>query len=131
MSDLKRYWIVIHYETELEAESDWDACHDIRMGNTVLENASIAAKELPFDANVKEEIAEVRIEVLRKAMVKIILRQLSYKTDDYSFLVKGLPPELREKFDRLSLEQLDTLSIEVLDFTTWDDLNAYLQAIVS
>ncbi|MEQ8959568.1 MAG: hypothetical protein RLP02_16875 [Coleofasciculus sp. C2-GNP5-27] len=41
MSESKRYWVVIHYETEIEAETEWEACHDICLGNTIVENATL------------------------------------------------------------------------------------------
>ncbi len=51
MSELKRYWVVIHYETEIEAETEWEACHEIRLGNTLVENATLIAKELPTQSS--------------------------------------------------------------------------------
>ncbi|EAW33694.1 MAG: hypothetical protein WAN66_25935 [Limnoraphis robusta] len=63
MSDLKRYWIVVHYETELTAETEWDACHNIRLGNTIVEEASIAAQEIPSDADIKALITQTRLTV--------------------------------------------------------------------
>jgi|GEM_PF-2274064 len=63
MSDLKRYWIVVHYETELTAETEWDACHNIRLGNTIVEEASIAAQEISSDADIKALITQTRLTV--------------------------------------------------------------------
>ncbi len=35
MTELKRYWVVIHYEIELTAENEEEACFNIRLGNTI------------------------------------------------------------------------------------------------
>ena len=127
MSDLKRYWIVVHYETDLTAESDWDACHDIRMGNTIVENASIIAREIPSDADAEALITDTRLAVRKQAAISIILRQLSYKLQDYSLLFDGVPPDIQEKLEMRSLEEIENLSIAVLDFSSLDDLRAYLE----
>ena len=61
MSELKRYWVVIHYETEIEAETEWEACHEIRLGNTIVENATLIAKELPTQSSgFKEGVHPLR-----------------------------------------------------------------------
>ena len=127
MSDLKRYWIVIHYETDLTAESEWDACHDIRMGNTIVENASIIAREIPDDADTEALITDTRLAVRKEAAISIILRQLSEKLQDYSLLFDGLPPDIQKKLEMRSLEEIENLSIAVLDFNSLDDLRAYLE----
>ena len=127
MSDLKRYWIVIHYETDLTAESEWDACHNIRLGNTIVENASIIAREIPSDADTEALITHTRLAVRKQAAISIILRQLSEKLQDYSLLFDGFPPDIQKKVEMLSLEQIENLSIAVLDFNSLDDLRAYLE----
>ncbi len=127
MSELKRYWIVVHYETDLTAESDWDACHDIRMGNTIVENASIIAREIPSDADVEALITDTRLAVRKQAAISIILRQLSYKLQDYSLLFDGVPPDIQEKLEMRSLEEIENLSIAALNFSSLDDLRAYLE----
>lgn len=127
MSDLKRYWIVIHYETDLTAESEWDACHNIRLGNTIVENASIIAREIPSDADTEALITDTRLAVRKEAAISIILRQLSEKLQDYSLFFDGLPPDIQTKVEMRSLEQIEKLSIAVLDFNSLDDLRAYLE----
>ena len=122
MSDLKRYWIVIHYETDLTAESEWHACHDICMGNTIVENASIIAREIPSDADTQALITDTRLAVRKKAAISIILHQLSYKLEDYSLCFDGLPPDIQKKLEMRSLEEIEDLSIAVLDFNSLNDL---------
>ncbi len=95
MSDLKRYWIVVHYETDLTAESDWNACHDIRMGNTIVENARTIAREIPSDADTEALITDTRLAVRKQAAISIILRQLYHKLQDYSLLFHGVPPDIQ------------------------------------
>jgi len=127
MSDLKRYWIVVHYETELTAETEWDACHNIRLGNRIVEEASIAAQEISFNADIKALITQTRLTVRKEATLAIILNQLYHKLQDFSLLANGLPPEIQAQVEALSIEQLEDLSIAVLDFDSLDDLSAYLQ----
>ena len=53
----KRYHIILHYERVAEEESKFDAAHNTRMGNTVVENADITVIEidsnLPFDPELR------------------------------------------------------------------------------
>ena len=53
----KRYHIILHYERVAEEESKFDAAHNTRMGNTVVENADITVIEidsdLPFDPKLR------------------------------------------------------------------------------
>ncbi len=127
MSELKRYWIVVHYEIELTAETEWDACHNIRLGNRIVEEASIAAQEISFNGDLKALITQTRLTVRKEATLAIILNQLYHKLQDFSLLANGLPPEIQAQVEALSIEQLEDLSIAVLDFDSLDDLSAYLQ----
>ncbi|SKB13675.1 conserved hypothetical protein [Planktothrix sp. PCC 11201] len=127
MSELKRYWIVVHYETELTAETEWDACHNIRLGNRIVEEASIAAQEISFNADIKALITQTRLTVRKEATLAIILNQLYHKLQDFSLLANGLPPEVQAQVEALSIEQLEDLSIAVLDFDSVEYLSAYLQ----
>ena len=43
------YPVILHYERTIEAESRFDALHDTRMGNTVVENAKCVAIEISSD----------------------------------------------------------------------------------
>jgi hypothetical protein len=63
MTELKRYWIVIHYETELTAETEDEVYENIIQGNTIVEEASIAAQEIPSDADIKALITQTRLNV--------------------------------------------------------------------
>jgi Domain of unknown function (DUF4351) len=127
MSELKRYWIVVHYETELTAETEWDACHNIRLGNRIVEEASIAAQEISFNGDIKALITQTRLTVRKEATLAIILNQLYHKLQDFSLLANGLPPEIQAQVEALSIEQLEDLSIAVLNFNSLEDLIAYLQ----
>lgn len=127
MSELKRYWIVVHYETELTAETEWDACHNIRLGNRIVEEASIAVQEISFNGDIKALITQTRLTVRKEAALAIILNQLYHKLQDFSLLANGLPPEIQAQVEALSIEQLEDLSIAVLDFNSLEDLSAYLQ----
>ena len=127
MSELKRYWIVIHYETELTAETEWDACHNIRLGNRIVEEASIAAQGISFNADLKALITQTRLTVRKEAALAIILNQLYHKLQNFSLLANGLPPEIQAQVEALSIEQLEDLSIAVLNFNSLEDLSAYLQ----
>ena len=129
MTSLKRYWIVIHYETELTAETEWDACHNIRLGNTIVEEASIAAQEILSDADIKALISQTRLTVRKEAALDIILWQLYYKLQDFSLLRDGFPPAIQARVEALSVEQLEDLSIAVPNLNTLDDLNAYLVSL--
>ena len=44
------YHVILHYEGTIKAESRFDALHDTRMGNTVVENAKSVAIEISPDA---------------------------------------------------------------------------------
>lgn len=127
MSELKRYWIVVHYETELTAETEWDACHNIRLGNRIVEEASITAQEISFNGDIKALITQTRLTVRKEAALAIILNQLYHKLQDFSLLANGLPPEIQAQVEALSIEQLEDLSIAVLNFNSLEDLSAYLQ----
>lgn len=127
MSELKRYWIVVHYETELTAETEWDACHNIRLGNRIVEEASIAGQEISFNGDIKALITQTRLTVRKEATLAIILNQLYHKLQDFSWLANGLPPEIQSQVEALSVEQLEDLSIAVLDFDSLEYLSAYLQ----
>lgn len=125
MHDTKRYWVVIHYETELTAVSADDACHNIRMGNTIVEEATIIARELPDEADHQALLNQARVEARREAAISIIVKQLCHQMHDYTLLFNGLPADLQAKLDGLTLEQLETLSIDALQFSTLDDLRGY------
>ena len=127
MSELKRYWIVVHYEIELTAETEWDACHNIRLGNRIVEEASIAAQEISFNGDLKALITQTRLTFRKEATLAIILNQLYHKLQDFSLLANGLPPEIQAQVEALSIEQLEDLSIAVLDFDSLEHLSAYLQ----
>jgi Domain of unknown function (DUF4351) len=127
MSELKRYWVVIHYETELAAENEEEACFNIRLGNTIVEEAAISARELPADdGDCRESLEQARIEARREAAIAIIVKQLCHRMKDYTLLFNGLPADLQTQLDRLTLEQLENLSIEALQFSTLDDLRHFL-----
>lgn len=130
MSKPKRYWVVIHYEAEVSADTEWDACHDIRMGNTIVENATVIAKALPAEDGVcKELIQEARREARLEAALSIVLRQIAHKTGNYALLwVQSalFAPDVQDKLQKLSLQQLENLSVEALEFLTVDDLKSYL-----
>jgi len=81
---LKRYWIVVHYETELTAETEWDACHNIRLGNRIVEEASITAQEIAFNGDIKALITQTRLTVRKEVALAIILNQLYHKLQDFS-----------------------------------------------
>ncbi|MFM6400457.1 MAG: DUF4351 domain-containing protein [Planktothrix sp.] len=127
MSELKRYWIVVHYETELTAETEWDACHNIRLGNRIVEEASITAQEISLSGDLKALITQTRLTVRKEATLAIILNQLYHKLQDFSLLANGLPPKIQAQVEVLSIEQLEDLSIAVLNFNSLEDLSAYLQ----
>ena len=126
MKEQKRYWLVINYETELLAESEEEACVDIRMGNTIVEEATVIAKELNSHDDWKKLINQARIEARRESSLNIILKQLCYKMKDFSLIFHGLPTDLQEKVDRLSLEDLENLSIESLKINSLDQLKELL-----
>ncbi len=44
-----RYHVILHYEQVIEAESRFEALHDVRMGNTIVENAKSVAIEISPD----------------------------------------------------------------------------------
>jgi hypothetical protein len=50
---VKHYHIILHYERIAEAESKFEATHDTLMGNTVVENARIAAIEIEPDLPIE------------------------------------------------------------------------------
>ena len=127
MSELKSYLIVVQYETELTAETELDAFHNIRLGNTIVEEASIAAQEISFNGDIKALITQTRLTVRKEAALAIILNQLYHKLQDFSLLANGLPPEIQAQVEALSIEQLEDLSIAVLNFNSLEDLSAYLQ----
>lgn len=130
MSEPKRYWVVIHYETEVSADTEWDACHDIRMGNTIVENATVIALALPAeDGGCKELIQEARRAARKEAALSIVLRQIAHKTGNYALLwdqSASFAPEVQDKLQKLSLQQLENLSVDALEFLTVDDLKSYL-----
>ncbi len=130
MSESKKYWVVIHYETEVIAETEWDACHEIRMGNTIVENATLIAKELPSqEGGFKELIQQARIEARKEEAISIVFRQLAHRTGNYSLLwdkSSSLAPDIQSQLEKLSLEQLELLSLDALEFSTVDELKMYL-----
>lgn len=129
MSNSKRYWIVIHYETELMAETEDKAYENICLGNTIVEEASIVAQEISSDADLKALITQTRLTARQEAALSIIMTQLYYKLQDFSLLRNGLPPEIQTQVEVLSLEQLEDLSIAALNFNSLDDLSTYLKGI--
>ncbi len=126
MSELKRYWLVVHYEREIEAEDEQDAYVNICMGNTMVENATILAQELDEDTDLTTSISQLRIEVRKQAAISIIVHQLSHKIQDYSLIYQGLPQDILDKVNSLSLQDLENLSIEILTINDLDDLRNYL-----
>ncbi|NEQ86301.1 MAG: DUF4351 domain-containing protein [Moorea sp. SIO2I5] len=132
MTELKRYWMIVHYETEFEAENEDEAYHDIRLGNTIIENATVVAKELPESLegdHLKEIINEAKLEARREAAVSILLAQLARKTEDYALRWEGLSkltPQRQEQIEALSVEQLESLSIDAIAFSSMADLEGWL-----
>ena len=114
---------VVHSETEVTAETEWDACHNSRLGNRWLKRRVLLAHEIYFNAELKALITQTRLTVREEAALAIILNQLYYKLQDFSLLVDGLPPELVSQVEALSVEQLEDLSIAVLDFDSLEDLS--------
>ncbi|MEG3862748.1 hypothetical protein [Microcoleus sp. herbarium12] len=49
----KYYHVIIHYEEISEAESKFDAVHNTIMGNTIIENARLAAIEISPDIQIE------------------------------------------------------------------------------
>lgn len=47
------YHVILHYEEIIEAECKFDATHNIRMGNTVVENSKIAEIESALDSKTE------------------------------------------------------------------------------
>lgn len=129
--------MVVHYETEFEAESEDDAYQNIIMGNTIVENATLVAKELPELAEsdrLKALIEEAKLEARREAAVSILLAQLAYKTEDYSLMwerLSKLEPLRREQIQALSVEQLERLSVDAIEFSRMADLEAWLDRVAS
>jgi Domain of unknown function (DUF4351) len=132
MTQLKRYWMVVHYETEFAAENEDEAYQNMIMGNRIVENATIVAKELPElleGARLKDTIDEARLEARREAAVSILLAQLAHKTKDYSLMwerLSKLASHRREQIQALSVEQLECLSIEAIEFSGVSDLEDWL-----
>ena len=124
--------MVVHYETEFEAENEDDAYLNIRLGNTIVEKATVVAKELPESVEgerLKALIDEAKLEARREAAVSILLTQLAYKTKDYSLIwekLSKLAPLRRGQIQALSLEQLERLSIDVIEFSSIADLEGWL-----
>ena len=48
----KYYHVIVHYEEISEAESKFEAVHNTMMGNTIVENARIAAIEISPDIEI-------------------------------------------------------------------------------
>ena len=126
MREKKRYWLVINYETELLAENEEEACMNIRLGNTIVEGATVVAKELSPNQDFRKLINQARREARRESALAIILKQLAYKMDNYSLIFNGLPKDLQKKVDSLSEEELENLSIESLKINSLDELRNYL-----
>ncbi|MEL7039480.1 MAG: DUF4351 domain-containing protein [Cyanobacteria bacterium J06592_8] len=112
----------------MTAETEDEVYENIILGNTILEEASIQAQEISSDGNTKTLITQTRLSIRKKAALSIICKQLFYKLEDFSFIKDGLPPEIKAQVEALSIEQLEDLSIAVLDFNSLDDLSAYLQS---
>jgi phosphoribosylformylglycinamidine (FGAM) synthase PurS component len=49
----KYYHVIVHYEEISEAESKFEAVHNTMMGNTIVENARIAAIEIAPDIEIE------------------------------------------------------------------------------
>ena len=49
----KYYHVIVHYEEISEAESKFEAVHNTMMGNTIVENARIAAIEISPDIEIE------------------------------------------------------------------------------
>ena len=49
----KYYHVIVHYEEISEAESQFEAVHNTMMGNTIVENARIAAIEISPDIEIE------------------------------------------------------------------------------
>jgi hypothetical protein len=45
--------VILYYEEIIEAECEFDAAHNIRMGNIVVENAKIAVIEIALDSKIE------------------------------------------------------------------------------
>ena len=135
MAEKKRYWMIVHYETEREAENEEDAYFGIIMGNTVVENATIVAREIPAtveDDCFQEIIQQARQDARHQSALSVILHQLAYKTEDYGIIWEGLSsrsPAVHAKLQALSLAQIEHLSIDALSFSTLDDLEQWLDRI--
>jgi len=135
-NDLKLWRVVVLYEGEVYGKDEFDAHVNIRLGNTIVENATIVPIEQADDEDeeiedfedFKERLRQARIEARRQAAIRIVLKQLAHKTKDYSLRFNP-PKDLESSLDRLSLEQLETLSIDSLQMNSLDDLKAYLAAI--
>ncbi|TAE46997.1 MAG: hypothetical protein EAZ88_25880 [Oscillatoriales cyanobacterium] len=49
----KYYHVIVHYEEISEAESKFEAVHNTIMGNTIVENARLAAIEIDPDIEIE------------------------------------------------------------------------------
>lgn len=135
MSESKRYWVIVHYETEIEAETEWDAALEIRMGNTIVENATVITLELPPDeGEFNELIQQSRREARKEEALSIIFRQLAQRTGNYSLLWErssSIAPHIQSQLQQLSLEQLELLSLDALQFSTIEELETYLAQLTN
>ena len=126
MSKLKKYWVVVHYEREIEAEDELDAHLNTYMGDTIMRNATFLAQEFDEDTDLTTSITKQRVEVRKQTAISIIVHQLYHKIQDCSLISKGLPQDILDKVNSLSLQDLENLSIKILTINDMDELKNYL-----
>jgi len=93
------------------------------------ELASLEKREMFFEdqrgaviKGMQEGRQEGRQEGLIEGQTALILRQIARRTGE-------IPPEIQTRIQQLSLEQLDDLGEILLDFTSQEDLIAWLESV--
>jgi len=93
------------------------------------ELASLEKREMFFEdqrgaviKGMQEGRQEGRQEGLIEGQTALILRQIARRTGE-------IPPEIQTRIQQLSLEQLDDLGEVLLDFTSQEDLIAWLESV--
>lgn len=89
------------------------------------ELASLEKREMFFEDQrgaVIKGMQEGRQEGLIEGQTALILRQIARRTGE-------IPPEIQTRIQQLSLEQLDDLGEILLDFTSQEDLIAWLESV--
>jgi predicted transposase/invertase (TIGR01784 family) len=93
------------------------------------ELASLEKREMFFEdqrgaviKGMQEGRQEGRQEGLIEGQIALILRQIARRTGE-------IPPEIQTRIQQLSLEQLDDLGEILLDFTSQEDLIAWLESV--